>query len=261
MSHIDQLHRRYKRTRDIDDWRAFKNAQRSVKSTLKAAEKQQVRTEVNLHKDNSRSLWKVINKFIPSKDKRILTYHKNTLEVANDFNQFFQSVGKRAAETAKMLALQNNLNISTELEPQNRRSELLSTELFKFTPVMTCTEVERIITTMPSNKSPGPDKISMRIIRDCLPVILGPLTDIISNSFTTSAFPESWKTAEIISLLKEGDHEVAANNRPLSMLKVLSKICEKVALNQFSGFLNRTDRLSSKQSGNKKFIQPKHSVY
>ena len=47
--------------------------------------------------------------------------------------------------------------------------------------------------------------------------------------------------------------EVAANNRPLSMLKVLSKICEKAALNQFSGFLSRTDRLSSQQSGNKKY--------
>ena len=93
----------------------------------------------------------------------------------------------------------------------------------------------------------------MRISKDCLPVILGPLTDIINNSFTTSAFPESWKIAEIIPFLKEGDHEVAANNRPLSMLKVLSKICEKVALNQFSGFLNRTDRLSSQQSGNKKY--------
>jgi hypothetical protein len=119
-----------------------------------------------------------------------------------------------------MLALQNNLDISTELEPQNRRSGLFSTELFKFTPV-TCTEVQRIITTMPSNKSPGPDKISMGIIKDCLPVILGPLTDIIDESFTTSAFPESWKIAEIIPLLKEGDHEVAANSRPLSLLKVL----------------------------------------
>jgi hypothetical protein len=72
---------------------------------------------------------------------------------------FFQTVGKRAAETATTLALQNNLNISTELEPQNRRSELFYTELFKFTPV-TCTEVQCIITIMPSNKSPGPDKIS-----------------------------------------------------------------------------------------------------
>ncbi|CAB4008198.1 Hypothetical predicted protein [Paramuricea clavata] len=106
---------------------------------------------------------------------------------------------------------------------------------------------------MPSNKSPGADKTSIRIIKDCLPVILGPLTDNINNSFTTSALPESWKIAEIIPLLKEGGHEVAANSRPLSMLKVLSKICEKVALNQFSDFLIRTDRLSSQQSGNKKY--------
>jgi hypothetical protein len=40
----------------------------------------------------------------------------------------------------------------------------------------------------------------MWIIKDCLPVILGPLTDIINNSFTTSAFPESWKIAEIMRL-------------------------------------------------------------
>jgi hypothetical protein len=172
----------------------------------------------------------VIYGCIPSKDKRILTYHKDTLEVANDFNQFFfQSVGQRAAETAKKSALRNNLNISTELEPQNRESEHFYKDLFKFTPV-TCIEVQCIITTMPSNKSPGPTKISMRIIKDCLPVILGPLTDIINNSFTTSTFPESWKIAGTIPLLKEGDHEVASNNRPLSMLKVLSKICEKVAL-------------------------------
>ena len=163
-------------------------------------------------------------------------------------------MGKTAAETAKTLALQNNLNISTELEPQNRRSELFYTELFKFTPVTcTCTEVQCIITTMPSNKSPGPDKISTLIIKDCLPVILGPSKDIINNPFTTSTFPESWKIAEIIPLLKEGDHEVASNNRPLSMLKVLSKVCEKVALKQFNGFLNRTGRLSSEQSGNKNY--------
>jgi hypothetical protein len=38
----------------------------------------------------------------------------------------------------------------------------------------------------------------------------------------TSSFPKSWKITEITSLLKEGDHEVAANNRPLSMLKAIN---------------------------------------
>ena len=36
------------------------------------------------------------------------------------------------------------------------------------------------------------------------------------------------------------------------MLNVLSKVCEKLALKQFSNFLNRTGRLANHQSGNKK---------
>ena len=32
----------------------------------------------------------------------------------------------------------------------------------------------------------------------------------------TSTFPDLWKISEVIPLLKEGDHEIASNNRPLS---------------------------------------------
>ena len=32
---------------------------------------------------------------------------------------------------------------------------------------------------------------------------------------------------------KEGDHEVANNNRPISLLPILSKLAERVALGQF----------------------------
>ena len=92
----------------------------------------------------------------------------------------------------------------------------------------------------------------MRVIKDCLPVILGPLTDIINTSFASSTFPSDWKIAEIIPLLKEGDHEVASNNRPLSLLVATSKVCERIALQQFSSYLHRYGRLNPHQSGNKK---------
>ena len=59
----------------------------------------------------------------------------------------------------------------------------------------------------------------MRVIKDCLVHILPVLTDIINSSLMTSAYPDAWKHAEVIPLLKEGDHEVATNNRPLSLLK------------------------------------------
>jgi hypothetical protein len=56
--------------------------------------------------------------------------------------------------------------------------------------------------SMPTNKAPGKDKVSVRIIKDCLPVILGPLTDIINASLTSSEFPQSWQEAEVIPLIK-----------------------------------------------------------
>ena len=105
---------------------------------------------------------------------------------------------------------------------------------------------------MPTNKAPGKDKVNMRIIKDCLPVILGPLTDII-NASSSSEFPQSWKEAEVIPLIKEGDHELPSNHRPLSLLIVVSKICEKVVLRQFTTFLFHNERLTPHQSGNRRY--------
>ena len=111
----------------------------------------------------------------------------------------------------------------------------------------------RVILSLPSIKSPGSDKVSGRIIKDCLPVILGPITEIINCSIITNTFPTTWKTAEVIPILKDGDHKEAANNRPLPLLPVVSKVCERIVLEQFVVYLLRNKRLFSNQSGNKTF--------
>ena len=46
--------------------------------------------------------------------------------------------------------------------------------------------------------------------------------------------------------------EVANENRPVSLLPALSKICERVALNQFTEYATRRNCLCGHQSGNKK---------
>ena len=57
--------------------------------------------------------------------------------------------------------------------------------------------------------------MSMKVIRDSPCFILGPLTDIINCSFITSTFPDEWKIAEVIPLLKDGDKDQPANNKLL----------------------------------------------
>ena len=58
-----------------------------------------------------------------------------------------------------------------------------------------------------------------------LPIIL----KIVNLSLESSHFPFSLKTAVLSPLLKKAslDHEVHANYRPISNLKVISKIIEK----------------------------------
>ena len=60
----------------------------------------------------------------------------------------------------------------------------------------------------------------------------------IKCSILTSTFLAKWKEAEVIPILKDGDHEEAANHRPLSLLAVASKEYEKIILNQFNTYLN-----------------------
>ena len=113
---------------------------------------------------------------------------------------------------------------------------------------------------MSSNKAPGIDKIPMRVIRDCLQAILHPLTSIINTSLLSACFPNVWKIAEVKTILKDGNHEIANNNRPISLLPILSKACERVAHDQFMEYLTLKNRLSSKQSGNKKCHSTETSV-
>ena len=123
-----------------------------------------------------------------------------------------------------------------------------------------CKQVEDIINAMPSNKAPGIDKVPTRVIKDCLPIILPFVTSIINASLSSSTFPGIWKTAEITPTPKQGNNELPNNNRPISLLPVLSKVCERVAYNQFVTYLTTKKRLTTKQNGSKKWHSTETSL-
>ena len=113
---------------------------------------------------------------------------------------------------------------------------------------------------MPSGKAPGNDRITVRILNCCLSSIVPTLTTIINASLTSGTFPLIWKTAEVTPIFKQGDHEKPENNRPISLLPILSKVCGGIALNQFVPYFESNKRLSSTQSGNKQFHSTETSL-
>ena len=68
------------------------------------------------------------------------------------------------------------------------------------------------------------------------------------------SFPNFLRNCWSLSrILKNGDHEEASNYRPISLLPILSKVCERVVLNQLTPYLTSNQRISVKQSGNKRW--------
>ena len=92
----------------------------------------------------------------------------------------------------------------------------------------------------------------MSVIKDTIPRILPVVTNIVNRSLLSSVFPYDWKISKVTPLLKEGDLEVANNNRLVSLLPVASKVYEQVALNQLTTYMTNKERLAEHQSGNKK---------
>ena len=88
---------------------------------------------------------------------------------------------------------------------------------------------------LPSNKAPGFDRVLARILRASLPATL---------QIITSPFARVWKVAVVTCVLKDGIAGDPCNNRPISLLPVLSKVNERLAHKQFVTFLDNNNKLS-----------------
>ena len=74
------------------------------------------------------------------------------------------------------------------------------------------------------------------------------LTSIISLSFETATFPDIWKIARVTPIYKSGDKKLLLNYRPISVLPVISKNCERHVLFSFLSWLQKFRLLIANQS-------------
>ena len=77
------------------------------------------------------------------------------------------------------------------------------------------------------------DPCPTSIIKDNVDLLCPVITKIVNLSLQSGTFPERWKTAAVIPLLKrEGLDRIESNYRPVSNLPFIAKLIEKAALNQ-----------------------------
>ena len=88
----------------------------------------------------------------------------------------------------------------------------------------------------------------MKVLKLVSPVFVQPLTRLINLSIVSACFPTKWKLACVTPLFKDGAQDCQDNYRLISVLSILSKVCEKHVAASFMDYLVKTGLLYELQS-------------
>ena len=136
--------------------------------------------------------------------------HTSSADIADCLQKYFSSV----------LTIESTDNIPQQLSSDNPQP------LFTLRPI-TQAEVRTLLSSLDSSKSPGPDGIHPRLLKEVYQEISYPLTKLFNMSLTEGKVPEPWKIAQISAIHKKGPKELPSNYRLISLTSVVCKLLEK----------------------------------
>ena len=115
--------------------------------------------------------------------------------------------------------------------------------------MVTPTEVSKCLETLHNNFSTGYNNIPVSFIKPVAEYLESPLTFIINNFIVTSTFAGICKIACISPIPKIVNPCQLKNYQPTSILSILSKIYEKLVLQQMIEFIEKQLIYHKHQSG------------
>lgn len=139
--------------------------------------------------------------------------------------------------------------------PRGKREDVPVTILRKL--VITKEKIRKIIKKLKRNKSPGPDHLHPRIIKEVMEEILEPFQILFDFSFAMRQLPQDWVIADITPIFKKGNKSEPGNYRPVSLTSVACKIMETLIREEIMSHMKRHKLFSKKQYG---FISGRSTV-
>ncbi len=107
----------------------------------------------------------------------------------------------------------------------------LQNELPNETPITVSeSEVYFILKSINTNKATGPDKLSGRIIKQCVTSLVPIIHTIFNNSIEQCVMPALWKIGEIVPVQKKPLPKVDNDLRPVTLTAILAKCFERALL-------------------------------
>ena len=232
-----QTFRRWRQTRDGQDYIAYTRARNKAQRDCREAKK---RLEINIAtkaKCNPKAFWSYVKAKTSlrtgvsdlMKDDGTKTISDQ--EKAEVLNNFFQSVFTREDDSP------------LPQPPQYQFSEALKD--------IDITEgnVRMVLESMRPNKAAGPDGISPLILTKAADILARPLSILFQRSLELGQVPKDWKSAQVTPIFKKGSRLQASNYRPLSLTCVICKAMETLVRGQVLEHLQKNDLISRQQHG------------
>jgi hypothetical protein len=111
-------------------------------------------------------------------------------------------------------------------------------------------EIQKVIMNLSPKTCPGYDLITGKILQELPPVGIKYITHLFNASLLLNHFPDQWKIAQIILILKPGKPpNTPTSYRPISLLPVLAKVLEKLIARRLLDIINNQHLLPNHQFG------------
>ncbi|KAI5750926.1 hypothetical protein M8J77_002520 [Diaphorina citri] len=229
----DKLWIKYRRTKSIEDRIAYNIQKNATNYAVRRAQKYFSRS---ILKGGSKSTWNRLRSLGLGKIKSSAPLHVGL----DELNQYFVSVVPVPCPTVKNTILE-------EIENGTNAAPVSSDATFNFVEVSE-SDVSKAVLSIKS-KASGYDGVDGKMVKLVLAQLLPILTHIFNESLSTGVFPFEWKSANVVPLQKVSSPSSCNDYRPISLLPILSKALEKLAIWQIMEFVESQSKLDLFQSG------------
>ena len=215
-------------------------------SLLRQAETNHYLEKIENKKKNIRALWQIYGPIInPGKNKqptkiekivsgnRILTSKKT---IANALNDHFVNIGPKLLKHSMK---SNNFESYLKYDQNN------SFFLHPTDP----SEIQVIISNQDSNKTPGDDEITGKLLKKCPAMFSKLISHIVNTAIDSGKYPEKLKLGKVIPIYKKGDKYDPTNYRPINLLSTINKIIEKVLYKRLYDYFEKNNIIYKYQFG------------
>ena len=235
----DRLWEQYCKTRDGRVYLDYCKSRNQVRNLTRKAKKIVERDICRQAKSNPKKFWW----YVGSKTKKKVTipdlliededeprYTRNDQEKANVLNDKFASV------------FNHDEPLYTRVIPDKTFVKIVDIKIDE-------EMVKKKLLDLKIGKSPGPDGMHPRVLKEITLAIVKPLTLIYKESLKVGQLPDDWKSANIAAIYKKGSRHIALNYRPVSLTCIACKMLESILRDHIIKHMKKHKLFSSKQFG------------